>query len=124
MTIREAITKLDALVYNTYSDQEKREWLSTVDANIKREVIDTHEGGDEVAFRGYDSKTPDTTELLAPAPYDSLYLRWMESQVHYHNGEKASYNAAAILFNADFEGFAKWYTRNHMPRSKGNRFIY
>ena len=38
MTIREAIEKLDALVFNTYSDQEKREWLSTVDANIKREV--------------------------------------------------------------------------------------
>ena len=124
MTIREAIEKLDALVFNTYSEQEKREWLSTVDANIKREVIDTHEGGDDVVFNGYTDKTPDSTALLAPAPYDSLYLRWMESQVHYHNGEKASYNAAAILFNADFNDYAKWYTRNHMPKSKGSRFIF
>lgn len=124
MTIREAITKLDALVYNTYSDTEKREWLSNVDANIKHAVIDTHEGGDDVIFNGYDNNTPDDTELLAPAPYDSMYIRWMESQIHYHNGENASYNASTILFNAEFNSYAQWYTRNHTPLSKGSRFIF
>ena len=124
MTIREAITKLDSLVYNTYSDTEKREWLSNVDANIKRTVIDTHEGADTVSFEGYTDQTPDTTELLAPAPYDAMYLRWLESQIHYHNGENASYNASIILFNAEFNSFAQWYTRNHKPLSKGNRFIF
>lgn len=122
MTIMEAIQRLNSLVGNTYQQEEKIEWLSRVDSRIKQTIIDTHE--DPVAFSGYDADTPTDTALLACPPYDELYLRWMEAQVFYHNGEFKKYNNAIILFNTAFEDFQNFYNRTHMPKNAGSRFLF
>lgn len=124
MTIQEAITRLDALIFNTYSNDDKVRWLSGLDTAIKQQIIDTHEGGQNVIFNGYTPSTPADTVLLVPAPYDEVYLRWMEAQIHYHNGEYDKYNAAIILYNTSFDAYANLYNKNHMPIRKVNRFIF
>lgn len=124
MTIIEAINQLDSLKQNTYSQIDKIRWLSRLDAMVKKQIIDTHEGADEVSFTGYDENTDCSTELLVPAPYDEVYLRWLEAQIDYANGEYGKYNNSITMFNTAFEAFAKYYTRNNMPVSNGPRFVF
>ena len=124
MTIAELISKVDALKPNTYTTEDKIGWLSSLDARVKSQIIDAHERNDPIFFYGYDGILDQETELLVPAPYDEMYLRWLEAQIDYHNGEDDRYNNAITLFNNAYEGYKKHYTRTHMPISRGSRFIF
>ena len=123
MTINEAINKIDSLKHNTYSQSDKVDWLSRLDAMVKKHIIDTHEGAESVTFTGYDDSTDFSTELLVPAPYDEIYLRWMEAQIDYNNGEYNKYNTAILMFNADYEAYQNAYNRTHMPKSKSFKYF-
>ena len=122
MTIIEAINRFDALIHNTYTQIDKVRWLSTLDSMVKKHIIDTHEGGEKVSFTGYADDVDIQTELLIPAPYDEAYLRWMEAQVCYHNGEYEKYNNAIEMFTTAYTGYQNYYNRNNMP--KGRKFKY
>ena len=124
MTIREAINRVDSLKFNTYSDNDKVTLLSRLDSSVKNLIIDTHEGGEDVVFIGYGDTTDMETELLIPAPFDEVYLRWLEAQIDYNNGEFDKFNASIIMYNTAYEAYANFYKRNHMPRHRGTRFIF
>ena len=124
MTIIDAINSLDALKFNTYTQEDKVDWLSRLDTMVKNQIIDTHEGVEMIIFQGYTTDTPMETVLLVPAPHDEMYLRWMEAQIDYHNGEYDKYNNAIILFNSVFENYAAYYNQNHKPVSRGRRFLF
>lgn len=124
MKINQAITRLDALIFNTYTQSDKVEWLSRLDTMVKKQIIDTHEGAENVIFTGYDDSTDIQTELLVPAPHDEMYLRWLEAQIHYYNGEYDKYNNAIIMFNTAFEAYQAYYTRKHLPVVRCRRFLF
>lgn len=124
LTIIEAISRLDNLKFNTYTQEDKIEWLSRLDSAIKTQILDKHEGNLHAAFSGYDKNTPLNTELIVPAPYDDLYLHWMESQVDYYNGEYDKFNNAILLYNTSYDAFAKHYKGLHMPVSFGSQFVF
>ena len=124
MTIIEAINRVDTMKPNNYSQQEKMYWLSVLDGSIKEEIIDTHEGGDAVSFSGYTEKTPLETVLLVPKPYDEVYIRYLEMQIDYANGEYSKYNNSMVLFNTAYSAFERFYNRDHMPVSRGKRFVF
>lgn len=124
MTINEAITQIDSLKANTYTPADKIGWLSRVDSMIKKNIIDTHEGGEAIQFEGYSEETDPDKVLLAPEPYDELYLRYLEAQIDYTNGEYAKYNNSILMFNAAYKAYASFYNRDHMPKSSGNRFLF
>ena len=115
MTIAQAIAQLDSLKHNTFSQEQKVAWLGRVEAMIKKHIIDTHVGGDKVIFEGYGPDVDLQTELMAPEPFDEMYLRYLEAQVDYHNMEYDGYNQAISLFKAAYNGFERWYNRTHMP---------
>ena len=115
MTIIEAITQIDKLKPNTFEQIDKIRWLSLLDGVIKTEIIDTHEGGSEVVFTGYDESTPLDTKLFVPAPYDHLYLRWLEAQIDYYSNEIAKYNNSITLYNTAYSAFERYYNRKNMP---------
>lgn len=123
MTLIEAITKIDALKPNTYSQSEKVKWLSMIDGIIKNKIIDTHEGGDGISFSGYDENTNLVTELLVPAPYDDIYVRWLETRIDYTNGEYDRYNNGLEVFNEMYDEFNRYYNRTHMPLGKKFKFF-
>lgn len=125
MTILEAINTVDGLKYNTYTTTEKVAWLSRLDSLVKRMIIDTHEGWEDVSFGGYNDKTPQDTELLVPAPFDEIYLRWLEAQIDYANGEYDKYNNSILMYKAAYDGYANYYNRNNMPLGvKNNQFSF
>ena len=122
MKIIEAINRIDSLIHNTYSQSEKVAWLSEVDWDVAKNVIETHEGNDST-FTGYDDSTDLQTELLMPAPHSKAYLLWLEAQIHYYNGEYDKYNNAMAMFNTVCEDFKKYYNRTHMPKGKKFKFF-
>lgn len=123
MTLIEAINRIDTVKPNTYSLDEKVRWLSTLDSMVKTEIIDTHEDGESVSFCGYGKETPHTTVLLVPAPFDEMYLFWLESKIDYWNGEHDKYNSSITMFNNMYGEYATYYNKNHMPLGK-KRFVF
>lgn len=123
MTIMEAINRIDAIKPNSYPQLEKVRWLSTLDGIIKTNIVDTHNGNEAVAFDGYTEETNLTTELLVPAPYDEIYLYWLESKIDYWNGEMGKYNNAINMYNTVYAEFEKYYNRTHMPKGKAFKFF-
>ena len=123
MKIIEAINQIDSQKPNTYSYNEKLSWLSRLDSMVKRLIIDTHEGGDDVEFTGYDASTDQNTEMLVPAPFDEMYIRWLEAQIDYTNEEYDRYNNAVLMYQTAYDGFSAWYNRNHMPKSNSIQYF-
>jgi hypothetical protein len=124
MTIAEAISRVDSLKPNTYTYDDKVSWLSTLDTKVKTQVIDAHESDQSFSFNGYNEMTDSNQELLVPAPYDEMYVYWLTAMIDYYNNEDARYNNAVILFDNSYERYKSYYTRNNMPKSKGNRFVF
>lgn len=123
MKIIDAISRVDALYFNTFSMPEKIAWLSKADWMIKRHILDTHEGP-ESEFRGYTPETDLQTELLAPVPYDEMYIPWLQSQMELALKEVDNYNASIMIFNTEYEAFERYYNREHMPKQAGRRFLF
>jgi hypothetical protein len=123
MTINEVIQAVDSLKPNGYSELEKIQWLSELDGTIKAEIIDTHEGSEEITFNGYDETTPLETELIATAPYDRLYKSWLESRIDYANGDFTRYNNSVTVFNTDYLSYQRAYNSKHMPKGTKIKFF-
>jgi len=123
MTVMEAINCIDNLKHNTYSHADKLLWLSRLDGMVKRLIIDTHEGGDNTPFTPYGNDTPGDRELLVPAPFDELYLRWLEAQIDYSNGEYSRYNNSMAMCHAAWEAFRNYYNARHTPIGQRMRFF-
>ena len=118
MTLMEAISHVDSIKPNRYTQVEKIKWLSILDGVVKTEIIDTHEGAEAVTFNGYDDIAHLTTTLLIPAPYDDVYYRWLEARIDYANGEYGKFNNSITMYNAAYTAFEKYYNRTHKPIAK------
>lgn len=121
MKLLEAIAEFDARQYNTVDHDQKVKWLEQVDYRIFGQIISTHENPAITEFAGYDG---DNVDLLAPEPYSAMYIWWLESQVHLMNKEYNEYNNAILLYNKEYEDYARWYTRNHLPLREHNHFRF
>ena len=123
MTLIEAINRIDSVKPNSYSQPDKIIWLSNLDWVVKNEIIDTHEGGECIVFGGYDEKTPLETELILPDSHSDIYIKWLEAQIDYANGEYGKYNNSTEAFNNLYAAFERWYNRTHMPKGTKNKYI-
>ena len=118
MTIMEAINRIDVLKPNTFDQSEKIHWLSVLDGLIKAHIIDTHEGADTVSFQPYHDDTALTQELIVPHPFDEIYIRWLEAQIDYANGEYDKYNNSISTYNTVYLNFSRYYNRTNRPLKK------
>lgn len=123
MKIKEAIDRIDRLKHNTYSRADKIAWLSMLDDTVKRLIIDTHEGWEDITFSGYDVNTDMDTKLLVPSPFDDMYIKWLEAQIDYANGEFDRYNNAMAMYNTLYNNYSNYYRRNNMPRAVNFSFF-
>ena len=113
MTIGEAITRIDLQKQNTCTRQEKLDWLSELDGLLRTQVLSPQDPRLPVQLP-YEDPVADTAELLAPPPYDGMYLWWLEARIDYQNGEFIRFNNAMELFRAMFRDHAAWYNRTRM----------
>ncbi len=118
MKLTEAITRIDEMKYNTYPREEKIAWLSELDGMVNAHILNP--GDTNVSFAPYDSVADGQKELLAPAPFDNMYLYWLEAKIDYYNGEYTRYNNAINLFNTTFRAYGDACNRNRkLPPAKG-----
>ncbi len=115
MTIGEAVERCDRLKPNGYDREDKIRWLSDLDGMAVRDIISAHEG-QIPDFSGYGPDTPEETPLLIPAPYEDIYIKYLSTQIDFHNAEFSRYNNSAAMFQAAYIAFADAYTRTHRPR--------
>lgn len=119
MKIGEAMEKAKELMPSGVSDEQLLRWLSTLDGQIKTEIIDTHAGGSAVHFAGYGEETDTQQELLVPWPYDNVYEHYLTAQMLFANGEMEEYNVVAERYNESYAAYAAYYNRTHMPAMHG-----
>ena len=124
MTIAEAISLVDKLKPNQYTEDMKKKWLSKLDGLVFKEVFQTHEDNPIESFEGYEAAGMET-ELLIPYPYDEdIYNYFLQASMDKENGETAKYNQSITLYNNAFLTFQNFYNRTHKPISSGTRFIF
>lgn len=119
MTINEALHRINNIKPNSYSESEKIKWLSTLDGLVSTEILEAT----EETFKEYSEDKDLNTTLLIPAPYDEVYLYWLEAKINYWNGEYGKYNNSMEMYNEALSNYAKYYNRTCKPK-KGKRFIF
>ena len=124
MTIAEAISLVDKLKPNQYTEPMKISWLSKLDGQVFKEIFQTHADNPIDSFDGYEN-APVNTELLIPYPYDEdIYNYFLQANIDKENGETAKYNQSITLYNNAFLSFQNYYNRTHLPIGGGSRFIF
>jgi len=119
MTIGEALARTDELVPNSFSRQQKLAWLSQAEGSLWCELL-APAGGGEAPF--YGETAGDETVLLVPAPWDGLYIHWLESCIDYAAGETARFNNANALYTALRRAYGSCLTRSRLPRESRIRW--
>lgn len=110
MKISEAIAKANECVPNTIDRKNLIEWLSRLDWQIKTEILDNYET--ETEYNGYGTDDEDTVLLVAP-PYDEMYIRYLEANIHRYYESINKYNNCIAEFNAIYSKFKAQYNRTH-----------
>lgn len=114
MTILEAMTQADLARPNELEPELKLRWLSTLDGQIHAELMAPCGEGPAV-FSPYGADTElSRSSLLAPFPYDELYLLWLVMQIDLAQGELERYNNDALRFNRCWQSFAAHWSRTHL----------
>lgn len=121
MKISEAISKANESVSNTLDRRIFIDWLSRLDWQIKTEVLDNYT--DEIEYNGYGDDTDENTELMVAPPYDELYIRYLEAQIHRYYEEINKYNNCIVEFNAIYRKFKAQYARTHKHKG-ANRYTF
>jgi hypothetical protein len=70
-------------------------------------------------FEGYSVDVDQQTDLLAPAPFDEMYIYWLKAQIDLANGEYNRYNVEITMFNTEWQEYINDYNRHHMPKTAG-----
>lgn len=122
MTIQDAISRADELRPNAFATDMKVSWLSMLDLRVNQLRARYEDGEYAEDFRGYDSETDLTTELLVEDAYSELYNHWLFAQIDYFNEEYDKFNASNAMFQSVWSDYERYYNRTHMP--KGTRKIY
>lgn len=110
MNIKTATARCDRLYPNSVEYEDKIDMLSELDGRIFEESVGGREGAPE-SFEGYELATPGTTELLAPFPYDDVYVKYLSMKIDLLNGDIVGYNNKALIFNTAYSDLSDFIVR-------------
>lgn len=110
MTPNKVIETTDRLKPNSYSEEDKLNWINELEGMVQKLVIQS----DNIKTYAY----PDDMdkELLVSAPFDGIYALYLEAKIDYYNREYGNYNNSAMAFEAQFGEYKKDYIRNNPAR--------
>lgn len=125
MTIQQVLDSIDECKPNAFSTAQKIAWISETEHQVVEEILKAHEGWPENAvFEGYDNDTEPDKVLLVPDAYAELYHHALARKMDVKYGEMDKYANDTMLFNTIWQAFSDYWTRTHMPLTKGTRFIF
>ena len=103
MTIQGLINKVQEEKPNTFSNTKMLSFVNEIETDVATQLV--------VDFTPY--LMVDDTELMAPAPYDRLYVSYLKAMVDYANEEYASYQMNQMQHVQDFRDFVDWVVREN-----------
>lgn len=104
MTIKGLIDKVQEEKPNTFSDEKLLSFINEIEEDVAEQLNEEFEPYTDV----------DDTELMAPAPYDRLYVSYLKAMIDYANEEYASYQLNAEQHAQDFTDYINWIVRNNI----------
>ena len=123
MTLSEAIVRLDAEKHNTCTRAQKVAWISQLDTMVKTQIQDAYPDAGAICTAEYTDTTSGDLVLLVAAPFDEMYLRWLEARIDYASGEYDRYNNAMAMFDALWQAYRNHYNANHIHRQSKFRYL-
>ena len=113
MTVQQAISYLDDVKPNAFSQAVKLRWLSSLEGRLANEVFLM---APEEAEENYTYTEADQNkQLLVGMPYDDLYTWWLQAQVDLANGEYDRARNTLAIFNALWSQFVCWFSQRYDP---------
>ena len=121
MTAEQAIEAADSLrPGNQFTAQRKYRWLRQADGILRTMVIsraDTNEFEARGADIAEEDVPLDEVELLAPAPFDGMYVHYLCGQMDAALGEADRANNELTQYNSLSGGFAAFVRRTCPPKA-------
>lgn len=118
MTIRDLLNKISKEKPNSFTDADLIALVNEVEAEVA-EQLNLSEAP------AYDDNHIDLdVSMLAPAPYDKLYVSYLKAQIDYATEEYDSYSNNQAQHVQDFQDFADWVVRTRQAANnmKPRRF--
>lgn len=111
MKLRELIETVKSEKHTAYNEAKIIDFVNEIEADVAKQLA--------VDIPVYaDNHTDLDKELLAPAPYDVLYVSYVKSKVDYSNEEYASYQLNVEQFQQDFAEFINYIVREGVAANK------
>lgn len=115
MTINELITRVNTEKPNSFQTEDLLKYINAIEAEVAEQL--------GVAAEVYTSDDLGS-ELLAPSPYDRLYISWLKANIDFANEEYASYENNQAQHIQDFMDFTDYIVRDRVADiSIPTRFI-
>lgn len=109
MTRNEVLAQIREIQPGEYSDARLLQLVDECDQKIYRELLD-----------GYLIRESQG-ELVAPPPYDKLYVWYALSQIYLMQQDIGGYNNAMMYFNAMWDEYGRMISRTY-DREKPSRY--
>lgn len=111
MTIRNAISVIDADYPNTFDEERKTGWISRCEKQIISEIMLLNPADYDDYHWAYDADR----ELAMPEPYAQLYTLYVIAQMHLAYHEADNYQNTMQLFNRVWTECCGWYADTYRP---------
>ena len=106
MTIRDLLNKINKEKPNSFTDADLIAFVNEVEPEVAEQL-----GLTEVPVYEYIHDEDLDVTLLAPLPYDRLYVSYVKAMIDYANEEYASYQLNQEQHTFDFQDFTDWVVR-------------
>ena len=113
MKLCEVLSRADELKPNAYPAEEKVRWISELSGTIWNEAGKW--AGEEKPELPYDWDRDMEKELPVEDAYADLYIKYLFAQIDFHNGDFTRYNASAAMYQAEYDSYAAFLRREHLP---------
>lgn len=113
MTLRDLINKISEEKPNSFSEAKLISFVNEVEAEVAEELNEA-----EAPVYKYEHDDELDKVLLAPAPYDRLYVSYVKAMIDYTNEEYDSYANNQAQHVQDFRDFVDWVVRTGRARDE------
>ncbi|MCH5199236.1 MAG: hypothetical protein J1E34_10075 [Oscillospiraceae bacterium] len=118
MTITQVIQNVEQMRSPTGEAELLISFINDLEWRIKREIIDNSEDGDGYPFFGYSSENDMNTELLAPPPYDEVYVQYCCYKMDLRENQIANANNSLERFENILDNLSRYWIRTHFPKQR------
>ena len=116
MTINTLLEKVKDEKPNSFGDERLIAFINEIEVEVAEQLKMEN-------IPVYTTESLDTA-LIAPAPYDKLYVSYVKAMIDYANEEYASYENNQAQHVQDFRDFVDWIVRTKQVDADTNKWTF